>query len=215
MTLVIAAQGKNFMILGTDSRGTIQDRGGTRVELNIMDKLVVISKHVAILMHGSAEYGDYLIEKFKLTLRGQNHNVSDIAEKFAETCREEGRNLMGVPSSYLPSFGFVISGLDKKGDKYVPRSYYLTSDSGFWLRLPKHGFALEGKSMIAYYLFARKYSKDMDVDGLCTLVAQTLYDTKSVDGDVGGKIRVAIIEKDGFREYPEGDINSWIDKWQQ
>lgn len=215
MTLVIAAQGNDFVVLGTDSRGTIQDTGGTRVELNIMNKLVVISKYVAILMHGSAEYGDYLIEKFKLTLRGKIHNVSDIAEKFSEICREEGRKLIDVPSTHLPSFGFVITGLDKKSGKYVPKSYYLTSGSGFRLRIPKHGFALEGKTMIAYYLFAQKYHNDMDVDGICTLVAQTLYDTKSVDGDVGGKLRIAIIDKNGLREPPESDIDTWIDKWNQ
>ncbi|MGI0073782.1 MAG: hypothetical protein ACREA3_08220 [Nitrosotalea sp.] len=213
MTLVIAALGQKFVVLGTDSRGTI-DFGGNRVELNSMKKLTKISKHVRILMYGDAEYADYIIEEFKKTLKGKNHDTTEIAKKLAEMCREEGRKVNDVPATYLPLFGLVIAGLDKKGGEYVPRCYVFTSATGFRLRIPKHGFALEGKTTIAYYLFAKNYQKDMDVDKISSLVAQTLYDTISVDGDVGGKIRIVIIEKSGIREIPDNDINELIgDKW--
>jgi 20S proteasome alpha/beta subunit len=214
LTLVIAAQGIDFVVLGTDSRGTIQDGGGTRVELNIMMKLTKISKFVGILMYGSADQATYFIHKFKSTLKGENHNASEIAEKLADLCRHEARKVNDVPAVAFPTFGFVITGLDKKGTKYIPRCYTLDSGSGFRLGMSKHGFALEGKPMIAYYLFAKMYNKEMNVPDLCTLVAQTLYDTIKVDGDVGGKMRIAIIDSSGIREFPEGDINTWITKWE-
>src|SRR3989442_2612008 len=145
MTLVIAALGQDFVVLGTDSRGTI-DFGGNRVELNSMKKLVKISKHVGILMYGDAEYADYIIEEFKKTLRSKKHNASEIAKNLADMCRKEGRRTIDVPAKYLPLFGLVTAGLDKEGSTYVPRCYVFTSATGFRLRIPKHAFALEGKT---------------------------------------------------------------------
>jgi len=214
MTLVVAAQGKDFLVLGTDSRGTIQDGGGTRVELNIMMKLVEISKRVGILMYGSADQAEYILHKFQSSLRGREHDASQIAQKLSDMCKKEARTVNDVPAISFPSYGFVIAGLDKIGETYVPRCYTLNSTSGFRLGMTKHGFALEGKPMIAYYLFAKMYNKEMNVPDLCELVAQTLYDTIKVDGDVGGRIRIAIIDSSGLREAAESDISTWIHSWE-
>ncbi len=43
MTLVVAVPGKDFIVLGADSRGTIIDAGGTRVEVNTIQKIIPIS----------------------------------------------------------------------------------------------------------------------------------------------------------------------------
>ena len=215
MTLVVAAHGKDFVVLGTDSRGTIQDTvGGTRVELNIMNKLIIIAKHVGILMYGSAHQADYILDKFKSTLQGKNYSATKIAEKLAKICRQEAREVNDVPTTSIPSYGFIIAGLDKDDGEYVPRCYSLYSGTGFRLGMSKYGFTLEGKPMIAYYLFAKEYKKEMNVPKLCELVAQALYDTIKVDGDVGGKIRIAIIDSHGLREASGPDINDWIEKWE-
>lgn len=213
MTLVIAAQGKDFIILGTDSRGTIQDGAGTRVELNIMMKFARISKHVGVLMYGSGDQAQYILHKFQISLHGRNYGASKIAEKLADLCIKEARKVIDVPTIAFPQYGFLVAGLDKEDNEYVPRCYSLYSATGFRLGMSKHGFILEGKPMIAYYLFAKSYNKDMNVSDLCELVAQTLYDTIKVDGDVGGKIRIAIIDSTGLREVPDGDVMTFIQKW--
>ncbi len=209
MTLVIAAQGRDFVVLGTDSRGTLQELGGTRVEINIVVKLVPIAKHVAILLYGEAQLANYLIEKFRSTLKRQTFGVREIAEKVANICREETKKVKDVQAHprYFPNFGFVIAGLNKSGEKYnVPRCYSLRSATGFRLGSYTEGFAIEGKPIIALYMFAKNYRSDMQVDELCGLVAQALYDTMRIDGDVGGEIKMAIIDSAGLRELDSRDI---------
>jgi 20S proteasome alpha/beta subunit len=215
MTLVIAAHGTDFVVLGADSRATVES-GGTRVEINIMEKITPMTKHVAILLSGEAEVGDRLVEKFKLSLRRQDDGATLIAERLTEFCREDARQLAGVPThpSYFPNFGFIIAGLDKRGSKYrVPRCYRLDSLSGFRLGLSR-GFAVDGKPMIARYLFAKNFQWGMQLDELCRLVAQAMFDTMSIDGDVGGKIRMGRIDPTGYTEIPETDIkNEYITSW--
>jgi 20S proteasome alpha/beta subunit len=217
MTLIIAAEGKDFVILGADSRATIESRGGdTRVEINFMNKITKVADHVAILLAGEAEVGDRLIEKFKLSLKRNEDGVSCIAEKLADFCIDDSRRLIGVPThpNYFPDFGFIVAGLDERRSKYkVPRCYTLDSMTGFRLGLAR-GFAIDGKRMIAYYLFAKEFEHGMEFEDVCRLVAKAINDTKSIDGDVGGGIRMARIHSSGYTEVPEADIqNEYIVPW--
>jgi len=49
MTLVTAAQGKNFIVAGTDSRGTFGHPEVAFSAYDTMQKLVTITAHVAVL----------------------------------------------------------------------------------------------------------------------------------------------------------------------
>src|SRR5713101_7232061 len=115
MTLVIAAQGDDFVVVATDSRGTIETPGGTRTEINFMVKLVPVSKYAVILMYGDANPANYLIERFRESLRAKNAGVEQVAEKFAKLCGQEAKRTKDVPKhpQYFPSLGFVIAGLVK------------------------------------------------------------------------------------------------------
>lgn len=211
MTLIIAAEGKDFVILGADSRATIESgRGATRVEINFMNKITKVADHVGILLAGEAEVGDRLVEKFKLSLKRNDDGVTHIAEKLTDFCIDDARRLTGVPMhpDYFPNFGFIIAGLDKKRGKYnLPRCYTLDSVTGFRLGLAR-GFAIDGKRMIAYYLFAKEFEHEMEFEEVCKLVAKAIHDTKSIDGDVGGPIRMARIHPSGYTPVPEADIQS-------
>ena len=131
MTLVIAAKGADFIILGADSRGTMRDIAGNRVELNLAVKLIQITDHIAFLVYGDAHISDYLIEKFKEKLTGKTKTVSAVAEEFAEFCRKEVKKTKEVPREYVPNFGFIIAGLDFKSKIPIPRCYKLRSLDGF------------------------------------------------------------------------------------
>ncbi len=217
MTLIIAAEGKNFVVLGADSRATIEETvGGTRVAINFMNKITQLSDHVAVLLAGDAEVADRLVEKFKLSLNGRDDGVSKIAEKLTDFCREDAKELSQIPThpDYFPNFGFIIAGLDRVQGKYVlPRCYVLDSLSGFRLGLAR-GFALDGKRMIAYYIFAKEFDYGMEFDALCKLVAKAINDTIGIDGDVGGRIRMARIDSTGFTPIPSQDIHDhYIVSW--
>jgi 20S proteasome alpha/beta subunit len=216
MTLIIAAQGKGFVVLGADTRETVDARS-IRVEINLAEKIIQITPHVAILFCGDVAKAQYLVEKFSELVRKTDEGVSKIAEDFARFCKEDAIRDSNVPTypDYFPSFAFIIGGLNKSRGKFViPKCYKLGSTEGFKLGLCKEGFALDGKPMLAYYLFEKNYRNTRNVDGLCKLVAQTLYDTARVDGDVGGPPKMVIIRSGGLTWCPDADIQAYIqDKW--
>lgn len=218
VTLVIAAPGKDFMVLGADSTGVI-DSVGARIEISILRKLIPVSKYTAILMYGGSEAANQLVEKYKASIEKEGkklEEVSLISEDFCEFCREEEKKLLGVPKhpESFTYFGFLVCGLDKIGEKFSkPMIYHLTNYDGFRLGLCKP-YAIEGKPIIGLYLFAKNYREDMTVDELCKLVARSIYDTMCIDSDVGGKIRIAVIDSDGLRELPDSDVTDSYETWQ-
>jgi len=215
MTLVVAAQGEDFVILGADSRGTMTDAAKNRMEVNIMNKLHVITDRVGILVYGSGGNALYLIEKFKKTIQNSNDNVSKVVEDFSEFCRREFKKLKDVPTVNLPFFGFVITGLDIARRTITPHCYFADSYNGFLIGEDQTGYEINGKPIIAEYLFTKHYHEHMSVDDLCELVVRAINDTKSIDGDVGGKIHLAIIDKDGFRNYSDDDVEDIINSLNQ
>lgn len=216
MTLVIAAGGRDFVILGADNRGTIEEVGGTRVEINIVEKIFKITNHSAILIYGDSGQSQYFIDRFTRT-RHSDADVSIIAENFAEFCQNEVRRLSDVPThpQYYPTFGFIVAGLDKvRGAFKKPRCFELNSVRGFRLQFGGDGFLINGKPMLAYYLFSKKYKLNMEVKPLSELVATALYDTAHVDGDVGIRARMARIEKNGYYPTSAHDIKSLVqERW--
>jgi len=74
-------------------------------------------------------------------------------------------------------------------------------------------FAIAGKPFIALYLFAQRYHENMPLDDLCELVAQSIYDTICIDGDVGGKIRISTIDPDEYHESLDRDVRRSIRQW--
>ncbi len=206
MTLVIAAQGSDFLILGADSRASKQEKiGGTRIEINFAVKLIQITERVGILVYGDANISDYLIEKFKEKLPTTIKNVTEIAEKFSEFCISESEKSKKALISDPPDFGFIVAGLDKKGPLYTPRCFTLRSLQGFQLGVQKD-YAIVGKDVIAFYLFTKNYQQGMIVNVLSKLVADSIRDTGDIDGDVGGAIRMARIDQNGFTEYSGDDV---------
>ena len=214
MTLVVAAPCANFVVVGADSRGTIQDIAGNRSEINIMEKIIEVGTHVVILTYGDSDSSNYLVEKFKDQCNNID-GVTRVAEQFASLCRDEMSKIRSVPHlpNFFPNFGFIIAGLDKVNRKYTrPRCYNLKSITGCMLGRPLP-FAIDGKPFIAHYLFAQKFHPNMELDDLCALVAQVIYDTMSIDGDVGGKIKIGVINQTKFRELLYVDVKRSIRQW--
>lgn len=215
MTLVIAAPGKEFIVLGSDSRAVI-DTGAARVEINTVNKMIPITDYTAVLIYGSADATNYIIDTFKNEKVKKLLFVKEIAKELCKFCRSEEKKLVGVPrnpDSLNDFFGFIVAGLNKKGSKYEPVAYNLCNYDGYRLGLCKP-YAIQGKGLIARYIFVKQYSEEMVVNDLCRLVAQSIYDTERIDGDVGGSIKLAIIDSDGYREISSQDIVEIIETWE-
>ncbi len=213
MTLIIAALGKDFVVLGCDSRGTIADHVGTRVGLDTQQKLVKITNKVGILLVGDACQASYFIERYKQSLNHKLKHVTEIAEDFAQFCRGEARITVDLPPADYLSFGFLVAGIDETEDQTIPKCFSLKSRTGFRLGLYTQGFGIDGKPFIADYMFAKNYSKKMNVDELVQLVVDALYDTIQIDGDVGGEIKLTIIDNSGMRTLSQDDIEEKIQQW--
>ena len=213
LTLIIAAQGKDFVVLGCDSRGTIQDYTGTKVGLDKQQKLFQITDNVGVLLVGDAGQASYIIETYRRDINSKLKNVTEIAEDFAQFCRSQERITHDLPPAHELLFGFIIAGTDGNGNQVVPRCFSLKNTTGFRLGLYNHGFGIEGKPFIANYLFAKYYCKEMDLDTLAQLVVGALSDTIQFDGDVGGKITLAIIADSSMRVISQGDIETKIRRW--
>lgn len=214
MTLVIAAHGVDFVVLAADSRGTLEEAGGTRVEQNRFRKLRHLNPRVALLMYGDADPSNYLVEQFLQDRDVSNLGITPLGQECAEFCRSEWNKIPMIASERLPRFGYILAGLEvKRRALGPPRILGLQSDDGFCLRsYDKAG--IEGKSVLAHYIFARRFRERMDQDQLSELVAQAIFDTKMVDGDVGGSIHMTIIDGQGMREIEPGDVDRMIEQWE-
>src|SRR2546428_10813273 len=96
MTLIIAAQGEDFMVLGADSRETV-DVGVIRVETNITEKLIRLTDHSAVLFCGEVGHAQHLISKYQDRISGRpEFGVTDLTEDFASFCQEEAVRLINV-----------------------------------------------------------------------------------------------------------------------
>jgi len=213
LTLIIAVPGEDFVIVGADSRG-VNDFGSGRVETNIHRKIVRITKYASILMYGSAEECNQLVEKYREQLNPELEDVKSVAEDFCRFCQDEERVIADVPRhpDSWTSFGFIVCGIKIRDGSAVPLIYNLRNYNGFRLGLCTP-YAIKGKPLIAHYLFARDYRNEMTVNELCKLTAQAIFDTMQIDGDVGGPIRMAIIDSDGTREVSDSDVNNYVETW--
>jgi len=216
MTLVLAAHGTNFVILGADSRGTIgTEEQGLIIGLDDRSKLIEVAPHVGFLLYGLGDVGEMLLQGFR-TSHGNLDGVSLVAENFRAHCRQKWNEwLTGVQPEYFPRFGFLISGLDpdEAGRFVVPHTYSLLSESGFVPGFHRK-FIPMGCPMLANYILNKRYREDLTLEALAPLVAYAISETASVDRRVGGPIKIAIIDSSGYRLIPEETIEGWIEDFE-
>jgi len=221
MTLIIAAHGtddenNNYIILAADCRGVIQTADGIRSELNIMKKLAKLSEHVGILIAGNGHFGNYLVERFiEVSAENDIDGITDVAEEFGRFCQDCLRRSNDVPRIDFPQVTFIIVGFDKERSIYkIPKIYTLSSADGFILGRSPTPYEIQGKPFIALYKFAKEFEDNNNsVDRLSRFIAQCIFDTHEIDGDVGLPTWVARITSDGYNELTEEQARSLYQSW--
>lgn len=214
--------GKEYVVLGADTRETI-DTPSVRVEVNIAEKLHPLTRHAAIMLCGDSGHAQHLIEKFiRKKVRGKREvGVTQLVQKFSDFCQDETTDWKNVPTfgkfppdnKHIPDMGFVIAGFDKEPNgRFVhARCYGINSLTGYLIEFGGGGFAIDGKGMLARYLFSKEYRPPMGLPTVTTLVLRCLVDTSQCDGDVGGRFRLAIIASRGVSEKSQDEIDDEIE----
>lgn len=214
MTLVIAAQGGNFVILGADSRGTIgTEEDSLIIGMDNQSKITRVTPHVGFLISGLGDVADMLLNEFE---RDELDGVSQVIESFRAHCRQKWNEwLTGVNPEYFPRFGFLISGLDpNQAEEFIiPKTYSLFSEYGFVPGFHRK-FVCIGCPLLANYILNRRYTEDMTIETLSPLVAHAISETSSVDRRVGGPIKIAIIDSSGYRLIPEETVEGWLEDFE-
>ncbi|MBX5321833.1 MAG: hypothetical protein ACQXXG_08815 [Candidatus Bathyarchaeia archaeon] len=198
MTLIIVAQGKNFVVVGADSKGMLGDlRGPIVVGSNRYQKVTVVSEHVAIAVYGEAEFGEYLLHQFQTT--GVSKGVdgsTEMMEKLSSFCRDKWKEwFKEVQPQRYPAIGFLIAGLDKgpNGQYDAPMIYSVESAYSFVPAFHKHGFTCRGIIPLATYILTEEYQEDMSVDDLCSLIESTISRVARTDPRIGLPVRIALV----------------------
>jgi len=216
MTLIVALQGKDGLVLAGDSRGTIGDpRGLTAINDN-QTKLFKLSSYCGIGVSGSSELAAKIIDELKVQLTKKN-------AEYADDILNSTRNLIRTryddwfskfEVDKRPGLGLILVGLHKPKpvERLVKmRTFLLTGNEDFAPRLFPDGNCLLGVPQYATYLMHRFYDPGMTVENLSRLAVYLIAETATQDPKVGGPIRVATIILDkGYQELDESRVDEII-----
>ncbi|MBU4502134.1 MAG: hypothetical protein KKA79_06055, partial [Nanoarchaeota archaeon] len=100
--------------------------------------------------------------------------------------------------------------VDKSGEKYIPKINILRSTRLFLPGMHKDK-AAEGSPFIARYVLSKEYDRNASQEAIGFLVAKAMNETISIDADVGGKVRMAIIDKNGLRILTDEAVKRFLD----
>lgn len=217
MTLVTAAQGKDFVIAAADTRGTFGDVNVAFSSYDVMQKMVVVAPHVIIQMYGAGEQGDNILEEFKRTLTQTDDGISNILVKLSAFCLGKWQAFFNtVPFEYRPVVAYQVVGLDadpKTKAFSVPKLYSIDSRTNFVPAFHRYGWVTGGVPMFAIYLLGRRYKTDMTVEQLSALIGYVQSETATQDLRVGGAINMKKITPEGVRDVPETEIRGLLDRY--
>jgi len=213
MTLTIALQGSNFVVLGCDSRGTFGDPRGAQAIIDVMIKTSILAPHVGVVMSGAGELGDALTEEFVTSHQNTGlDGATEVMRQFrAHLAQKWNEYFATVPFEHRPPCIFTVGGLDPVNQVYAtPVIYTLLSLFGFAPSLHRYGFACTGVPAYATYILNRRYERTASADVLAGLVAFAIRETASQDQRVGGPIRITIARPQGIEELNQTQIENLI-----
>jgi len=218
LTLVTAAQGSNFIVVGADSRGTFGHPDVAFSSYDVMQKMVLIAPHVVVLSYGAGEVGDNLLNECRESLQQPMDGVRAVLQILQAFCQQRWNQwFVSVPFQFRPVVAYIVAGLERtqSGEYSIPLIYSMDSRMGFAPAFHRYGWANGGVPIYAIYILGRRYRLDMSVDELCGLVAYAISETATQDQRVGGAIRMMKILPEGTRELNEMEIRSALDNYIQ
>ena len=224
-TLIVAVEGKNYVVMGSECLSTLSYGSGTQLNVGItrnVEKIHQLSDHVAVLISGDSDIGENLIQEFCRWRQNSGQRridwVTRVANQFSTWCKENFIDrFLNVSLGDLPPIRFLVVGLNKRGLGFSPKIYKLDSWRGFYPGLSTLGFDSGGISFLADYLFKKLYEEDItldEIDKLLSLVAFVIRETiNSGQAHVGGDIKLAYIDSTGFHKLHPNETSTYLDEF--
>lgn len=216
MTLIVALEGQDGLVLAADSRGTIGDPRSLTAVNDLQKKLFKLSDHCGITISGSSELATQLIGILQDAMAKKKvTNVDDVTKEAINAIQTEffkwfGKRPWASPQPILdqrPSLVFLIAGYNMTGQNPTSKIFLINSALDFAPQLCSTGFMVAGIPQYAIYLIHRLYDRQMNLKSLQALAAHLITETASQDPKVGGPVRMAhITPGEGYRELNEKSI---------
>lgn len=206
MSLAIAIEAADGIVLAADSRATFGDPRGMTAANDTVQKIYKLSPRTALAVVGQAEIGASLIQYIIAALAAQpGANVNTTAETIRTTGNQYFVQWFGPPQFMMGPMGAVsmprpdvwllLIGHDAGGQAKI-LSLGSTPPFNFAPNLSTTGFAALGVIPFAVYLLNRLYRRGMDLETAKDLAAYCILETATQDAKVGGPIRLAVARSD-------------------
>ncbi|MGE5599799.1 MAG: hypothetical protein ACM3XS_10500 [Bacteroidota bacterium] len=202
MSLVLALQAADGVVLAADSRGTVGDPAGFASSKDTQIKLYRLTDQAGVVFAGAHNLAVNFIEEIKEALAENQRKayIDDVKHCALEILRDRYHAYFGGPTrDNCPFLAFIFAGYLEEPRQ--PRIYMMTSENGFAPEYFPEGQAFAGLPQYAIYLVNRLHSPDATLDELTSLAVYAIAETASQEPLVGGPIRVArISRRRGYEE---------------
>ena len=210
MSLAVALEGADGVVLAADSRGTIGDPRGLTAINDHHDKLFPLTRWAGICTFGSAEIGTELVRRIGSAIHGSGDDdarIDQIEERVRSTARDQYHNWF---SSFQvverPGLGLLLSGIQADN---MPRTIVYSHQLDFAPQVAAAGLMMGGIPQYAIYLCHRFYDRTQPVAKLCNLAEYLISETATQDPKVGGRIHIARIStEEGYIELTPEDVDN-------
>lgn len=206
MSLAVAIEATDGIVLAADSRATYGDPRGLTAVNDTVQKIYGVSPRTAIALVGQAEIGATLLQSITAGLAAQpGANVDMVAEAVRTVGNQYFTQWFGPPQFMMggagpvpvprPDIWLLLIGHALNG---CPKIITMgsTPPLNFAPNLSTTGFATAGVVPLAVYLLNRLYRRGLAIEIAKDLAAYCILETASQDGKVGGPVRLAVARRD-------------------
>ncbi|MCJ7634635.1 hypothetical protein MUP77_19865 [Candidatus Bathyarchaeota archaeon] len=209
MTLIVGMKSSSSIIMAADSRGTIGDpRGLTAINDNQV-KLFQLGR-CGLGIAGASEMGAALLDELLRSDCRDVATVDNASKKVVQQCADYfARWFRDIQPAQRPGVLLTLAGY-RVAPKASPQPmiYLLNSQLNFAPQLMGNLPSLMGIPQYAVYLVHRYYEPTISADKAKALAEYLIAETASQDPKVGGRVCMAEITPDGYRELAEAEVNS-------
>lgn len=215
MTLVVAINNKNSVIVASDKRASKWGEIQTSYDQAI--KTFPVNQFAGLSLAGSAGVGLYVIDRylehFKSIAQKDVMDVIEVLDDFRKFCLRQFRDLLphvGIDNKSYPHVAFLVFGFIRGtgAAKKEPRLFVLNSWQDFAPNQAPANFATLGITKLADYLLNRFCSGDIPTRSAEKIAYFCLKETASQEGGVGQEIDVGILynDRDAFIKRTPSEI---------
>ncbi|OGO47200.1 MAG: hypothetical protein A2W34_00075 [Chloroflexi bacterium RBG_16_64_32] len=207
MTLALAIETLEGVVLAADSRVAVRERG-KEVAMDTASKIYQLSDHVVVTESGAGDLAKFIISATQRRVRQEGWdgvtNVFVQTRPFIIQLYDDA--VSRLTADQRPHVGFIFGGMDQDDSAWKPRILSMYSREGFRPLEATTGMDCTGAVWIAEYLFGRFYSRRTSLEEACKLASLLVRETASQCADVGGPVQMAIVTSEGFQQVEPPEV---------